>query len=38
MSVEKPKTILATGVTGQQGGAVARHLLEGGYIVPVACP
>ncbi|MBA3706704.1 MAG: NmrA family NAD(P)-binding protein [Bacteroidetes bacterium] len=25
------KIILVTGATGQQGGAVARHLLKGGW-------
>lgn len=30
---KKDKTILVTGVTGQQGGAVARHLLKEGWKV-----
>ncbi len=30
---KKEKTILVTGVTGQQGGAVARHLLKEGWKV-----
>ena len=28
---ETNRTILVTGVTGKQGGAVARHLLEKGF-------
>jgi uncharacterized protein YbjT (DUF2867 family) len=32
MSADKP-TILVAGVTGQQGGSVARHLLSGGFSV-----
>lgn len=30
---KKDKTILVTGSTGQQGGAVARHLLKDGWKV-----
>ena len=30
---DNDKIILVTGATGQQGGAVARHLLQGGWKV-----
>ena len=33
MSNHKDKTILVTGATGQQGGAVTRHLLKDGWKV-----